>query len=686
MTKIYLHSVFFLLFSSFYLVHAYEPDSTNKKKVKILTQKILTEKLLMAESYKDSVFYRTIVNEHYWDEADTLGGFFYSLGQIGKPILNFQSTIPLHLWSNTIFIDPISNASNPYLTRLGVQSVVFDTRTPYVNLNFAQSAKKIQLMGIDISQNISPYWNSTLTYKRRTGIGPYLNNLNDQWNFTYNNHIHTKNNRFHALFFTAFNQHADLLNGGTFQDSTVTYETSFNGVAQQVSLVNAKYIQRLKTAETWLMYQIGAGSADSSNFKIAILANARYEDFFKSFTNSGLDTNIFKNFNNPYPLVYQDSTAIDVSYQLETKEAKAGAIIGFNNQKFKWINRGLIFYKDLSFLKGFKPDSKMIQSGLEITSNFDVNRRIISNLTYKQTLSSKIFKPATYLKNETSIAIIRQDYEVVDTVVTKLKRKLIKSTSMVYEPIKLNFNLLIASSNPTFMQQLALTQTLIGNDSLKNSKNFFIEGGIEFQTKIKSHKNLFYLTDYVKFRTFLHRENSFIAYDSLTRIIQSNANESINRLGFGLDGRKHWKRIYLETQNQIQIASGSFSGSSNEIYFENQVKSQPLFQGKTQIFFENLVFERACLARAGVILFYQTGFKTPRFSPSQQIFYYPQSQVFSGNFRLDIFVSAKVKNSVLFLKMQNVLDKVIQPGYYTTSYYPMLGRTFAVGINWNFYN
>lgn len=139
-----------------------------------------------------------------------------------------------------------------------------------------------------------------------------------------------------------------------------------------------------------------------------------------------------------------------------------------------------------------------------------------------------------------------------------------------------------------------------------------------------------------------------------------------------------------------------FSGSATYQQFGNFLKSKtaplPLdetgriwFKGSAYV--KGYLFDRATYVKAGL-----SGMITPQsYFPAQ---YYPSLDYWqvSGNSviptfnRLDVDLSARVRTIMVVLRYENVLDDVVQQGYFETPGYPMTKGRFLFGIRVRFRN
>lgn len=100
--------------------------------------------------------------------------------------------------------------------------------------------------------------------------------------------------------------------------------------------------------------------------------------------------------------------------------------------------------------------------------------------------------------------------------------------------------------------------------------------------------------------------------------------------------------------------------------------------------YENYVFDRAAYVKGGFIgWFSPMSYRTGTYREGMD-YWDPNSfqQEIPAFARLDVEISARVRNVIVRLRYENVLDEVIQPGYFEQAFYPMEGRRFRLGLQW----
>lgn len=135
-------------------------DTVKKKNIKPDTRRVLTESVF-EQNYNHKPVQVSLENFHYWDDLDTLTGISNHLGQVGKPYQHFRFGVADKWFASPYWRNPLTNAPNLYILNPETQAMYFDTKTPYVNIDFAQGPqqanKSITLLGVTASYNVTPF-------------------------------------------------------------------------------------------------------------------------------------------------------------------------------------------------------------------------------------------------------------------------------------------------------------------------------------------------------------------------------------------------------------------------------------------------------------------------------------------------------------------------------------------------
>jgi hypothetical protein len=178
------------------------------------------------------------------------------------------------------------------------------------------------------------------------------------------------------------------------------------------------------------------------------------------------------------------------------------------------------------------------------------------------------------------------------------------------------------------------------------------------RTKYKVAFNYYMLHDYLIF----DENKQPLPITNFVSIFQLNLYAPFRIKNFGLDAN-----IYLQ-------------------YADNQFIQVPVFAGKASTFYIFNMFKNKLQLQLGFDMMYNTSYYANAYDPVIHQFYY-QNYFKTGNyFYLDANISIKVKRINIFFRVGHVLSGLMGYNYFTTPYYPMTDRKFAVGVKWRFYD
>ncbi len=106
--------------------------------------------------------------------------------------------------------------------------------------------------------------------------------------------------------------------------------------------------------------------------------------------------------------------------------------------------------------------------------------------------------------------------------------------------------------------------------------------------------------------------------------------------------------------------------------------------GRFSTHYQNYIFDRAAYFKGGFITWISPGnYQTGTYRPEMD-YWDPHSfeQEIPPFVRLDVELSARVRNVIVRLRYENVLDEVVQPGYFEQALHPMNERRFRFGLQW----
>ena len=171
-------------------------------------------------------------------------------------------------------------------------------------------------------------------------------------------------------------------------------------------------------------------------------------------------------------------------------------------------------------------------------------------------------------------------------------------------------------------------------------------------------------------------------YDTKLRPLQADDGDNLNWVGVEAAGRlRLLRKFYVETHTSVQ------QGSSNSInpFLQWQAQNVPLILGKTSVFYDNSRVTFAERVRIGVDVYYNTAFIGQSIDVLSNEFFQTNYQV-PGYGRIDAFAAMQIKGVYIYGKFTHANEGLLLGGYYTTPFYPMLERSFMLGVYWSFFN
>lgn len=632
-----------------------------------------------------------------WDEVFALDGFTQGLGIIGKPYQNWISGFQSKYFLSNDFQNPVSNQHDIYMNPV---IGYLDTKTPYVSINYAQGTRKSQMFRGIISMNFTPFWNVTAAYKRRTHQGTYPNNVVDHYNITFNSNFHSFNKKYHGFVSGNFTQLQDQMNGGTYQDGSLSFDQSFSKLVQAVNLYNAKLERGEKSAETQHFYNL---FADSSNFQITLKAAGNASIFTYLFNDaSSISSNSLYYY--PYPQIFYDSTITQVDYSVEEYKADLGLNLSYedgtnfgNNHLIKTSHSFTISQKNQIF--HYLENDSLPTDSSSITNSEYLRKKNTEKIINIKGSVYNYFYPIgklgiseNYDIKFTNSSLFKNSFDISNNLrlyLTKSKEEIVQLPDSSPEKVE-NYTFFsiinkttYTSKRPSFMQLFFDNNFYQGNSQLKNEKLFFTQ--VNFQIKHWKEKdpiNEEKIDDEIfDIGGFFSQLSDPIVYDTLGNVLQFE-NENITKYGIKLHFRKRFGWFYLENKSTYLLGINPVDNSILKLYANNL----PKLYGKAELYYKNTISSRKHLFRVGFAANYFTEYQAFQIHPATSEFYPQNDYTVPAYARLDFNISVRIKYATIFAQLYHLNENLPLPGYYTTPFYPMQERGFILGFRWNFYD
>lgn len=661
-------------------------DSLQKpaKKIDPLTERVYLEGIELGELGRRQEQYR--IDEFLeWNPTDSLGGFTQSLGQIGKPYRRYHFGAPSYFFQEGQYTNPITLHEEAYIINSESQVRYFDSRTPYFNVQYHQGRRKLQLLHVTLSQNVTPLWNVTGFFRNRRVTGGYLENDGRQTLLYLSSNFHTWDHRYHAFGHITFSELSEADNGGAYLDETTSYEELFNKNLTRTSLQDTRFTRRQKALFFKHFYQLRSDSVLTGQ-SLVFFNSAKYEDFYHQYGDAVFATTLQTQFLPLY--VTMDSGATSVLERMSTRnwrvdagarynlkfrknKLSVGAEAAYENYLFVQEGRRLLFDRTTYTLK---PILRLNESFL--TGRIEAESRISEAALFAAERRNSI-------TGEIELPVALQDY-IDTTFVRKGRKQDTLTTRVTYRPIIAGAKFIEYSRNPSYLETWYLpgeNNLYTANPDLVNRNFQHISGTLGWQGKEMSKRGIRNGRNQARVTGFYSRQGRMIYRDTSFALRQAPEGEALNSLGAETFVRLKWRRLSLESNNTFQAFTAP-TGSELAFYYSDHL---PNFFGKTGLYYENNDVNIAAVIRAGVEAHYNTAFYGEWYDPIHQEFY-PQRKLDAPAYtRFDVFFSTRIKTALIYAKYIHANEGLFLPGYFYTPLYPMLEGSFLVGVNWTFF-
>lgn len=624
---------------------------------------------------------------HYWNQMDTLQGFVNHLGLVGKPYRHSRFGIHDRYFDIDIWRNPL-NGNTSILMPTANTIRYFDTKTPYVNLNFAQGPQKdpdkITMLDFTVSQNVTSFWNMTAFYQRRQSDSRYANNLSDTRQMYISSYLHDFKNRFQLFANVQYHNFDNFYNGGTARDTSTSEEEAFQGLGTRTNLSNTvgkmtvknlyadgfMHILRFKDTVKTSQMLVLRGTLSHEYVYQRIVANDLSFDALRENwvpvlpTLRDTATRMFEENEN-----FQYRAAADARYGLKVKN-----VFHFE------VNGGLAYELN----RNVRKDSayKLTQSIAEQSVHTFLEIPKVLGFTHRldfRTRPNNLFNPETFFQNRLAIAL-------------PFKKR--DSLSVQAIPIRISFTQLLHSQNPTLFQQYykaeSGTNVYVPNPNLRNMQVNHLRGRLEWQLAskvwdIKGKKDTL-LPNYLYIQPFLTQLFQYIYYDDSLHVRQAADGQYLTYAGTEAGGRiRFLRKMYLEVKGTIQRGTAT---ASPDTFFTTYAAHLPGFYGKMSFFYENTRLAYKGVVRVGIDAWFTSTYIGDSFDPVSGEFFPSAVRYIIPTYpRFDVYFATQVKRAYIYAKVMNIQNGIgLIYGSYTTPFYPTMPRFLSFGVNWTFFD
>jgi len=665
------------------------------------------EALFKHKSYRIPLV-RDFAITHYWDELDLAPGFLYSLGQIGKPYQLYQYGLnDRYDPEKSYWRDPIFERYNIYIQQNESEVPFMDTRTPYVNAKYAQASKQMQRIDATVSRNINAFWNVSLGYKGRQAQGAYLNFNTNHTALFLSTRFRSRNSRYHLFGSGSYDELDDDLNGGEvrtvssfatadegeiLRDNAESLNDLFRKNEANLIANDANRKRFLRQAQIDQYYHL-IRDTDSTTHPHRLTLRAQLSGEWANYTFKDIAINVAKLDQHAIP-VYpnRDTSTTEIFEFFKSRRYKALGAVSYSLKgpvslhtdgyvAFEQINLDQDSLNQVSLDRfeifgtgtlGFKWGDATFSIHQRATNLYNPQNRIGFEVNFYP-LKHQYTPEADTLSSD-SAAVDPSPTVVTDTAfLDELNSPLVMS--MKYKRW---------GQNPSLFQTHYLPSPGNVYEPLSGAENQQFnqwQGRIQWQRLAGIRNGDTLLPTYYFAEVFATRIDQMIYYDREMNVRQASTGTPLSWFGakIGLRTRLIGK-TYLESELTWQ--EGTTDATDDFQYYAENI---PSLWGKASLYYDNRDLSFAGILRIGVDVFYFTDYRGFTLDmPSGEFF--PTNYEVGGYLRTDIYFATKVKVANIFFKFSHINEGLIQRGYYTTPFYPMLERTFSLGIDWSFFN
>lgn len=519
------------------------------------------------------------------------------------------------------------DAYSPYAYQIN-DVKYYDTKSPYTNLYLTLGGGGQNILRFDHSQNLSPRLNLGINVQRFTtnkqfgtsGQSDSQTNLAQNWGFVFHGNYRSKDEKYTFLGqFNHLNHHV-YEQGGMSPDS-LNFKTD-RGIEYDNPSATFRTAQSWERRNNWHTYQ---QYVLAQGFQVYHVFD--YKRSIDVFSDTDLTNARLYGFYNNY---YYDSTQTRQEVKFRLFENKFGI-----KGRFQGFNYRAHYRQRIANMNGAytKSDSTTGTYRLSRFENF-----VGLWLAY-------------YLKDSAQRAtaefeyLLGRDFKIKGEVVSKW--------------FKVGY--LSTFTSPTFVQQLYDANHLRWTNSnrLVNSNNIY--GQINVNTK---QLRLSPRLDY-------HLINNYFYYDTAAVARQYTSAFSVVRLG----GEAEWRpgKFQFLTQTYYTLVSN------------NDILRIPRFFANFRATFD-FVYAKVLFLQVGGEIHYKSAYYADAYMPLTQQFYLQNRLKTEGVVYTEIFLNARINRVRLFVKMANAAQGNYQGalirGYFSTPFYPVVGRSLGFGVNW----
>ncbi|MEL6849647.1 MAG: putative porin, partial [Bacteroidota bacterium] len=604
-----------------------------------------------ADDYKVKAFF-PLSEVYKWDELERVEhGFVQNLGQIGKPYMIWRDGLPERYSDQEFWWNSAMGRYNRYLLNPLSQVKYFDTKTPYVNVNYVQGQRETQLVDVTLSQNFGPLWNTTIYLRRRQAIGAYRSGVTDHTSLYLSNNYHTRNNRYHLFFNVTYNRISDELNGGVPRDISGNIQEVNGVLVDDVSLFNQSFFKsnrspHLSTAQRGRVsravyadqyyHLFGVDDSVKKPHKLTLRNALFWETGYQRFVASSLNTSTWANNIVPViPHLDPRNTALidtftnprffvlgEASYTLKTQRGfRVHVDGGVNYERVELNNEAAQITQNLTdqrvrgeisfpWLTAEATLKQRVSNLLPAARQVSIGGSLLP-FPYAQAYKNRMSRKARKAQeNAPEDSVAMEDLKAPPVLRIDSTR-----SSSDYQPLRVSVQYDLKDINPTLFQtfyQWPDGSTYEAKPDLGNQNLNHLSATLRWEPARPILDGDTLLANYYQLRGFFSRMGNMIYYTDSMEVQQAPEGDILSWVGVEASLRQRFlKRFHFEGKLAWQRATAP-STSFLSLY----ALSVPDFYGQSALYYESDQVKIADQLRFGVQVSYHTPYLGQTVDPS----------------------------------------------------------------------
>jgi hypothetical protein len=659
----------------------------------------------------------------YFDPLDSVQGFRQTLGQIGKPYQVSRFGFNDRHFVKDSWRNPVFGRYNVYVKNPETETPYFDTKTQYLNLDYAQGGRSLQLLDGILSRNISPEWNVTGLYQSRRSNSAYQDLASSQRVVVTGLYHRSRNRRYHLFVNGSYHELQDGINGGMFRDETTTDEQTFDKAVENPMLTEAVMFRIFRSVHVDQMYHLLGHRAGAprplpdslrdpaqkpptyesrSVQRLSLRFQARIANGYQRFRDRGIDTTRNQaSLAPPLPMLASGFNA--VSHEQKHTDLNLRGSASYSVEwpgRLYWNLQGSLGYRRLWFqLSGSELADDRTQQ--QVKSDLYIKPLRLRQRVRAYRTGSSLFNGETYAYADLEFAPRLRKAQPDSLAAADSSQQARFQGIRTLNPIQLQAAISFHDQNPSVFQAFYPQREFLNfqaRPDLRNMQLFHARGGLRLQGnrplvgREQSSEQDRYPSGYARGRDtafanylsvlgFISSSSRFIYYTTDFEVEQAAQGEALSWVGVELAGRLRFlKKWYAEGNMTLQ--QGTTSATSE---LSRYAAHLPGFHSRLALYYDNRNVAFAGKFRIGAELHFFSSYQALGMDAFSGEFY-PTDYTLPAYPRLDLFAMTQIKKAYLWLRLIHSNELLLARGYYSTPFYPELERTFSFGVNWTFFD